>query len=108
MAPKGISAQRDELIEVELRQIRDRLDELKSSLSTVSTNLDGVRIAELASIRANVNDLRTALTNELAKHEAELKLLRYQMGRTSAVWSLVSGGVGSALVAALMALLLHH
>lgn len=108
MAPKGIAAQRDELVEEQLRHIRDSLGELKASLIVVSTNLDAVRIAELAAIRANVNDLRTALTSDLAKHDAELKLLRYQMGRTSAMWSLVSSGVASAIVAAVMALIMHR
>lgn len=108
MAVKTIAAQRDALIEEQLRNIRDDLGELKTALATVSSNLDAVRIAELASIRANANDLRSGLTSELAKHDAEIKLLRYQMGRTSAVWSLVSGGVASAIVAAVMALLLRH
>lgn len=106
--PKDVSSARDALIAEQLRNIRDDLSELKAALSTVSTNLDSVRIAELASIRANANDLRTGLTSELAKHDAELKLLRYQMGRTSAVWSLVSGGVASAIVAAIMALIMRH
>lgn len=108
MAPKTIAAQRDALIEEQLRNIRDDLAELKTALATVSSNLDAVRIAELASIRANANDLRSGLTSELAKHDAEIKLLRYQMGRTSALWSLVSGGVASAIVAAIMALIMHH
>lgn len=97
MAAKGITAQRDELVEEQLRGIRETLGELKTSLSVVSTNLDAVRMAELSGIRA-----------DLAKQDAEIKLLRYQMGRTTAVWSLVSGGVASAIVAAVMALLLHR
>jgi hypothetical protein len=97
VAPKGIVAERDALVEEQLRGIRETLGELKASLATVSINLDGVRIAELAEVRG-----------ELAKHDAELKLLRYQMGRTSAVWSLISGAVASAIVAAVMALLLKH
>jgi hypothetical protein len=97
MAAKGITAQRDELVEEQLRGIRETLGELKASLSVVSTNLDAVRMAELSGIRA-----------DLAKQDAEIKLLRYQMGRTTAVWSLVSGGVASAIVAAVMTLVLHR
>lgn len=108
MAPSGLTAQRDALIEEQLRNIRDSLGELKASVATVSVNLDAVRIAELSSIRANANDLRSALTSELAKHDAELKLLRYQMGRTSAMWGLISSGVTAAIVAGVMALLMKH
>lgn len=108
MAAKGLVAERDELVKEQLKSIKEDLVELKAALAQVSTNLDAVRIAELASIRANANDLRSNLTSELAKHDAELKLLRYQMGRTTAVWSLVSGGVSSAIVAAVMALVLRH
>lgn len=115
MAGKGIAAQRDELVEEQLRGIKEALGELKASVALVSANLDAVRIAELSSIRSNVNDVRIAYQAELAKrdseiarHDSEIKLLRYQMGRTSAVWSLVSGGVASAIVAAVMALVLRH
>lgn len=97
MAAKGIAAQRDELVTEQLRAIRETLGELKADLATVSNTLDSVRIAELAGLRA-----------EIAAHDADLKLLRYQMGRTTAVWSLVSGGVASAIVAAVMALVLHR
>jgi hypothetical protein len=108
MAAKGVTVQRDELVEEQLRGIREDLGELKSSLQLVSANLDSVRIAELASIRANINDLRIANQAELGRHDAELKLLRYQMGRTTAVWSLVSSGVASAVVAAVMALVMRR
>lgn len=97
MAAKGITAQRDELVTEQLRAIRETLGELKADLATVSTTLDSVRIAELASLRA-----------QIAAHDADLQLLRYQMGRTTAVWSLVSGGVASAIVAAVMALVMRR
>lgn len=108
MAANGVTVQRDELVEEQLRGIREDLGELKSSLQLVSANLDSVRIAELASIRANINDLRIANQAELGRHDAEIKLLRYQMGRTTAVWSLVGSGVASAVVAAVMALVMRH
>lgn len=97
MAAKGITAQRDELVEEQLRGIRETLVDLKASLAVVSNNLDAVRMADLSGVRG-----------DLAKHDAELKLLRYQMGRTTAVWSLVSSGIASAIVAAVMALVLHR
>lgn len=108
MAARQTDDVRDGIVKEQLQSIRDTLDELKSSLAIVSVNLDSVRIAELAAIRANVSDLRVGLTSELAKHDAELKLLRYQMGRTSAVWALVSGVVTSTIVAAIMAMILRH
>ncbi len=93
---KSIITERDALVEEQLRGIRETLVRLETTLTVVSLNLDSVRIAELASVRA-----------EIAKHDAELKLLRYQMGRTTAVWSLISGGVASAIVASVMAFVLR-
>lgn len=97
MAPKGLTAQRDELVEEQLRGIRETLAELKKALAVVSELLDAVRVAELTVVRS-----------VLAKHDAELILLRYQMGRTTAMWALVSSGVSSAIVAAVMALVMRH
>lgn len=105
--PKG-NANRDELVEEQLRGIKEDLGDLKSSLLIVSNNLDAVRISEMAALRANLSDLRSAMAAELATHAAELKLLRYQMGRTSAAWGLISSVVASTLVAGVMALLMQH
>lgn len=126
MAAKGLTAQRDELVEEQLRGIRETLSELKTSLATVVSNLDSVRIAELSAIRTSLSDVAVRLTaqlatelsairinfsnnaDRLAAQDSEIKLLRYQMGRTTAVWSLVSSGVMSTIVAAVMAVVMHR
>lgn len=97
MADGGIRAQSDKLVQEQLKSINEKLGELRAGVVEMRSHLDVVRMSEVSSIRG-----------ELAKHEAELKLLRYQMGRTSGLWSLIGGGVASAIVAAVMAILLRH
>lgn len=107
MAGEALTAQRDKLVQEQLRGIREDLGDLKSSVAILAANLDAVRTAELQAIRTNVTDLRLANQSELAKQDAEIKLLRYQMGRTAAWWALVSGAVMTAIVGAIMALVMQ-
>lgn len=100
--------ERNELLLRELEHIRETITRLETAVIAQASNLDTVRIAELSAIRANLNDVSEKLTARISGQDAELKLLRYQQGRTAATWSLVSSGVASAIVAAVMALLLHR
>lgn len=103
-----IEDERNALVLRELEHIHDTIARLESVIATLSANLDAVRVAELAAIRANLADIAARLTAQLAGQDSEIKLLRYQMGRTTAVWSLVSSGVASAIVAGVMALVMRH
>lgn len=100
--------ERNELVLRELEHIRDTITRLESAIITQGANLDTVRVAELAAIRANLSDVTAQLTSKITAQDAEVRLLRYQIGRTTATWSLISGGVASAIVAAVMTALLHH
>lgn len=86
---------------VELVHLKERLGELRLNVEGFNVQLGLLRTTEL-------HTLESGLRLELGQQAAEIKLLRYQMGRTTAVWSLISGGVSSAIVAAVMALLLRH
>lgn len=107
-ARKPPDDERNDLVLRELEHIRETTNRLEAMIATHGAFLDRVRVTELASIRANLSDATSQLTNRIALAESDLKLLRYQMSRTTAAWSLISGGVASAIVAAVMALLLRH
>lgn len=100
--------ERNELVLKELEHIRETTNRLEGMITTFGAQLDRVRVVDLATIRTNLTDITAQLTGKLAAAESDLKLLRYQMGRTTAAWSLVSSGVASAVVAAVMAILLRH
>lgn len=108
MPPKRpIEDERNALVLQELEHIQETIARLEQLIATLSANLDAVRMAELASIRANLADTATRLTAELARQESELKLLRYQMGRTNAVWGLIVTPITAAIVAGVMQLLMR-
>lgn len=97
MAGKGTTAQRDELIEVELRNIREMMGEIKMAVTALTADLGTVRLAELTAIREKISAI-----------EGDMKVLTYQ-SRKSGAWSGLFAGAGvSAIVAALAALLLKH
>lgn len=103
----------DALVEEQLRNIRDDLLEVKQALGNVNATLDGVRVSELAAIRANVHDLRIAHTlelgrrdTEIAKLQGELGLVRDQVGRTAAKWGAISSIVSAAIVGAVLKLVM--
>lgn len=119
MAGKTIATQRDELVEEQLRAIRETLSDLKTSLAVVASNLDGVRNAELNGIRATAASELAKRDLESAKREAErdrelgglaskLLLVQDEVKRSARNWSLISGAVTMAIVGAVMALVLHH
>lgn len=107
-AKRPIDDERNELVLKELEHIHGTIARLESTIATLSANLDAVRVAELAAIRTNLSDLAARLTADIARQDSELKLLRYQQGRSNAMWGLIITPVTAALVAAAMALLLRH
>jgi hypothetical protein len=107
-ARQPIDDERNALVLLELQHIRGTVARLESVIAMLSANLDAVRVADLSGIRNNIATEVARLTAQLAAGDAEIKLLRYQIGRTTAIWSLISGGVASAIVAAVMALVMHR
>lgn len=97
MAGKGIAAQRDEVILVELTSIKASIAELKVSVGGIGDDLDKVRISELAAIR-----------DKIAALDATVQVLQYQAKRSGAFAGAWISAVISVLVAAGAALLLKH
>lgn len=96
MAGKGLAAERNELIEAELRGIRETLGRLEQSLTQVAGDLGTVRLEELRAIRS-----------ELAETKSDLKVLQYQAKRSGAAAGAWISAVISVVVGAGAALLLH-
>lgn len=107
MPSKPRAEERNEIIHSELVHLKEGQERIEAVLATLSATVDSVRVAELAAIRSNQNDLRAAHAAKLAEHESELKLLRYQMGRSTLVWGVISGAVSSGVIAAVLRLVLR-
>jgi polyhydroxyalkanoate synthesis regulator phasin len=97
VAAKSVTAERDELVQEQLRGITSTLDRLERHLATVTSDLGAVRLGEMSEITAR-----------MAKLEGDVQLLRYQMGRSGAMWGLIVTPIAAAIVSGVMALLLHH
>lgn len=97
MAAKGTTAQRDELIEVELRNIREMISDVKTAVTALTADLGTVRLADL-----------TAIREKIASIEGDMKVLTFQSRKSGAWGGLLAGASVSAVVAALAALLLKH
>lgn len=119
MAGKGVAAQRDEVILVELVGIKQSIIELKTAVGGISEDLGTVRISELTAIRSNLSDLAGELRSKVAQLDAALReriatidtnvqVLNYQAKRSGAFAGAWISAVISVLVAAGAALLLRH
>lgn len=107
-ARRPIDDERNELVLKELEHIHATISRLEGTITTLSANLDAVRVAELSAIRSNLSDIAARLTAELARQDSEVKLLRYQMGRSNAMWGLIITPITAAIVAGAMALIMRH
>ena len=105
---RPIDDERNALVLKELEHIHATIARLEGAMGILSTNLDAVRTAELKSIRESLTDSTARITAEQARQESDLKLLRYQMGRSNAMWGLIITPVTAAVVAGAMALLMRH
>lgn len=99
MPPRSATAERDELVQEQLRGIVETLGRLERHLATVTADLGTVRLGEMA-----------AITARQAKLEGESLLLRYQVGRSSATWSMIVTPIFAAAVSAATAWIIgsHH
>lgn len=90
MAPRRpIEDERNELVLKELEFINTTIKRLEGTVE-------------------KLGEVFKALTVQLVTQEGDLKMLRYQMGRTTAIWSLISGAVASTIVGAILALIMKH
>lgn len=105
---ESVAARHDKLIEEQLRGIKEGQTRLEAAVIGLTGKIDEVRTAELDKIKGQANTVEASLRAELAKQAADLQLLRYQMGRTAAVWSMITGLVVTAIGGGLMALLMRH
>lgn len=119
MASKGLTAQRDDLVLVQLEHISSTVARLETALTGVVADLGTVRIAELAAIRETVSELagelrgkvaalETALRDRIATVDTKVEVLQYQARRSGATAGAWISAVISVLVAAAGALLLRH
>src|SRR5689334_6873941 len=104
----SVRSELDALIKVQLDSITGTLKRLENAIADLNDKVDSVRVAELSAIRANLADTAAKLTAAQAAQEAEIKLLRYQMGRSNAMWGLIITPITSAIVAALMAIMMRR
>ncbi len=108
MAGRGLAAERNELIEAELRGIRETLGRLEKSLAQVSGDLGTVRIGEMSVIRAKLAELELAMQQRIAAMDAQLAVLQYQSKRSGAAAGAWISAVISVAVGAGAALLMHR
>ncbi len=119
MAGRGIVAQRDEVILIQLGRIQTDITDLKAAVGSLTDDLGTVRIAELAAIRQNLVDvaselrakvaaLETALRDRIATVDTTVQVLQYQAKRSGAFAGAWISAVISVLVAAGAALVLRH
>ncbi len=119
MASKGLTAQRDDLVLVQLEHISSTVVRLETALTGVVADLGTVRIAEMAAIRTNLSDiagelrgkvaaLETALRDRISTVDTKVEVLQYQAKRSGATAGAWISAVISVLVAAAAALLLRH
>lgn len=104
---RGIAAQRDEALLLQLADIKEAIAELKTSITTVAQDLGTVRLAELAEVRSKIAGLELAMTARIASVDATLAVLQYQAKRSGAFAGAWISAVISVIVAAAGALLLR-
>jgi len=105
---RGVAAQRDEAVLLQLTAITSSIAELKTTIATVAQDLGTVRLGEMADLRRQIATLELALRERIAATDATVAVLQYQAKRSGAAAGAWISAVISVVVAAAGALLLRH